>query len=64
MTDERDTQAWERYDAEREPQGVWLVFFLDYDFKRVIPFDNELKARRYAMDESCSVKFVKWGEPL
>ena len=48
-----------------ELEGVWLVYGWDMNFYGVVPFADELEARRYADTmEGRRVKFIPFGHEL
>lgn len=56
-------------DAYREAMaknlGCWVAYGLDHsEHWSTTVFDDELKARRYAMDNYLHVGYLRWGESL
>lgn len=42
--------------------GVWIAYY--HDRSTIVVFDTELKALRYAVENSMAVKFVEWGNEV
>lgn len=44
------------------PTGVWVAYHADWS--AVVLFATEVKALRYAVENSMQVKFMEYGVPL
>lgn len=44
--------------------GAWVVYCFDWNKIIKAVFQEEVEARRYAMDYHYDVQFVEWGEEL
>ena len=42
--------------------GVWIAYYADRS--EAVPFGTEVDALRYAVEHSCKVHFVKWGNDV